>query len=61
MAALQKDAPPEQLVMLLSSMERFVFVIGRLCRRRSDTGDKQFWVFRQICGSDSSLIGDVGA
>ena len=42
MAALQQDAPVEQLTDLLAAAERFVFVIGRLCQLRSDTGNNRF-------------------
>lgn len=42
MAALQQHAPTEQLSDLLAAAERFVFVIGRLCHLRSDTGNNRF-------------------
>ncbi|WP_437826869.1 DUF262 domain-containing protein [Sorangium sp. So ce1153] len=43
MAALQKNATSAALVSLLMAAERFVFVVGRLCQRRADTGDSEFY------------------
>ena len=43
MAALVKNLPPDELTGFLSAAERFVFLIGRLCQRRSDTGDTEFY------------------
>jgi hypothetical protein len=42
MAVLQQDAPLEQVTALLAAAERFVFIVGRLCHLRSDTGNNRF-------------------
>jgi uncharacterized protein DUF262/uncharacterized protein DUF1524 len=42
MAAMQKNNDHE-LIELLGAAERFIFVVGRLCQRRSDTGDSEFY------------------
>ena len=43
MAALQKEEPQKDLVAFLEAAERFVFLVRRLCQRRSDLGDKAFY------------------
>src|SRR3989454_7798459 len=43
MAAMQRNANDQELIDLLAAADRFVFVVGRLCQRRSDTGDSEFY------------------
>jgi hypothetical protein len=44
MAALANRAVgADQLVELLKEAERFVFLVSRLCRRRADAGDNEFY------------------
>ena len=43
MAALQVRAEVHELQKLLQAAERFIFVVNRLCRVRSDTGDFEFY------------------
>ena len=43
MAALQMAASTAELVSFLDAAERFVFVVSRLCQRRADTGDSEFY------------------
>jgi hypothetical protein len=43
MAALQKRLPSAEVVDFLDASERFVFLIGRLCQRKSDTGNSEFY------------------
>jgi len=43
MAALLKDASVAQVFELLAEAERFVFVIRRICKSRSNTGDSDFY------------------
>ena len=43
MAALQKKVSNAEIDKLLEAAERFVFLVGRLCQRRSDTGDSEFY------------------
>jgi uncharacterized protein with ParB-like and HNH nuclease domain len=43
MAALQAKASPETLIAFIEAAERFVFLVGRLCQRRSNTGDSEFY------------------
>jgi hypothetical protein len=54
MGALQRDSEKSELEVLLREAERFVFLVGRLCQRRADTGDSKFYrlageVFRGEC------------
>jgi hypothetical protein len=43
MAALQKTGPENQIIKLLNLAERFVFLVGRICQRRADAGDSDFY------------------
>ena len=43
MSALVRNLPANELAVFLSGAERFVFLIGRLCQRRSNTGDSEFY------------------
>jgi len=43
MAALQKAPTDEQMARLLGEAERFIFTVSRLCARRADTGDSEFY------------------
>jgi hypothetical protein len=43
MSAMQKSSHDADLLELLSAAERFVFAVGRLCQRRSDAGDSEFY------------------
>ncbi|HET9374174.1 MAG TPA: HNH endonuclease family protein [Chthoniobacterales bacterium] len=43
MAALQKKSTSFDLHEFLLAAERFVFIVSRLCARRSDTGDSEFY------------------
>ena len=43
MAALQMKESPEGLAAFLEAAQRFVFLVGRLCQRRSNTGDSDFY------------------
>lgn len=43
MAALQAPVSQLELIQLLGAAERFVFLVSRLCQRRSDTGDSEFY------------------
>jgi hypothetical protein len=43
MAVLQKNLPESQLVNFLDLSERFVFLVGKVCQRRADTGDSEFY------------------
>ncbi|HEX5422773.1 MAG TPA: HNH endonuclease family protein [Candidatus Acidoferrales bacterium] len=43
MAALQADAKDTELGALLGAAERFIFLVGRVCQRRADTGDSRFY------------------
>jgi hypothetical protein len=43
MAAVQTEAKDSELDALLKAAERFVFLVGRLCQRRADTGDSRFY------------------
>jgi uncharacterized protein with ParB-like and HNH nuclease domain len=62
MTALVKHLPPVDVVQLLSEAERFTFLVSKLCRRKSDTGDSEFYrlaggVFRD----ESTLTEAIGA
>lgn len=43
MAMLLKQSSASEATDFLAAAERFVFVIGRLCQRRSNTGDAEFY------------------
>ncbi len=43
MAALQISNDEGELKRLLTTAERFVFVVNRLCRTRADAGDYEFY------------------
>lgn len=43
MAAKQRGAENSEFDSLLRAAERFVFLVGRLCQRRADTGDSKFY------------------
>jgi Protein of unknown function DUF262/Protein of unknown function (DUF1524) len=43
MAALGKNLEAAEIAALLRAAERFVFLISRLCQRRSNTGDSEFY------------------
>lgn len=43
MAAMQIAANDPNLSKLTAAAERFIFVVSRLCQRRSDTGDSEFY------------------
>lgn len=43
MAAMQAEAKDAELDALLKAAERFIFLVGRLCQRRADTGDSRFY------------------
>jgi uncharacterized protein with ParB-like and HNH nuclease domain len=43
MAALVKKADEGKIEALLKGAENFVFVVSRMCRRRADTGDNEFY------------------
>jgi hypothetical protein len=43
MAALQEDTSPDVLAAFLEAAEKFVFLVGRLCQRKSNTGDSEFY------------------
>ncbi len=43
MTALQKGFTDNQLLKLLSLSERFVFLVNRVCQRRSNAGDSEFY------------------
>lgn len=56
MAALQKKLPNADMAAFLESAERFVFLVGRLCQRRSDTGDSEFYrVASQLFRDEKTL------
>jgi len=56
MAALQKNVSNAEVVKLLEAAERFVFLVGRLCQRRSDTGDSEFYrLAGQLFHSEKTL------
>src|SRR5205823_10246424 len=43
MAALQKKGLPDILAAFLEAAERFIFLVGRLSQRKSNTGDNEFY------------------
>jgi hypothetical protein len=43
MAALQKESAMDQLLKLLALAERFIFLVSKVCQRRSNTGDSEFY------------------
>jgi len=43
MAALQKGISENHLLEFLNLAERFVFLVGKVCQRRSDAGDSEFY------------------
>jgi uncharacterized protein with ParB-like and HNH nuclease domain len=43
MAVLQKNTAENHLVKFLDLAERFVFLVGRVCQRRADAGDSEFY------------------
>lgn len=43
MAALQTNAPATEIAALLVEAERFVFLVGRLCKGKANTGDSDFY------------------
>ncbi len=43
MAAMQTHANDATLPKLIAAAERFIFLVGRLSQRRSDTGDSEFY------------------
>jgi uncharacterized protein with ParB-like and HNH nuclease domain len=43
MAALQKTESASVVAAFLDAAEKFVFVVGRLCQRKSNTGDSEFY------------------
>ena len=43
MAALQTNATATELVALFSEAERFIFLAGRLCKAKANTGDSDFY------------------
>jgi Protein of unknown function DUF262/Protein of unknown function (DUF1524) len=56
MAALQKRLPNAEVVALLDAAERFVFLVARLCQRRSNTGDSEFYrVASQLFRGEKTL------
>lgn len=52
MAALQKSRTESQTVEFLDAAEQFVFMVGRLCQRRADTGAAEFYrlAHQVFCG-----------
>jgi Protein of unknown function (DUF1524) len=59
MAALQKNSNASELHGFLSAAERFVFVVGRLCARRSDTGDSEFYRLAGELHRDEKTLPEV--
>jgi hypothetical protein len=59
MAAIQKRVTQEQLVKLLASAERFVFLVGRVCQRRSDAGDSELYRLASHLYWDVTSLHDV--
>jgi len=58
MAALHKGCAASELAAFLAAAERFVFVVSRLCQRRSNTGDSEFYrLASQLNRGDTSLRG----
>ncbi len=56
MAAMQVASDDAGLSKFLSAAERFVFLIGRLSQRRSDTGDSEFYrLAGQLYRNDKTL------
>ena len=43
MAALQRHQSGSDILELLAAAERFIFGVSRLCRRRADVGDSEFY------------------
>jgi hypothetical protein len=59
MAALQGGYSDANKVALIDAAERFVFAVGRLCQRRADTGDSEYYrlagqLYRGDSGIDSA-------
>jgi hypothetical protein len=61
MAALQKNATAAELRDFLSEAERFVFLVGRLCQRRSDAGDSEFYRLAGQLFRGEKPLGEVTA
>jgi hypothetical protein len=59
MAALQKNAPDAELRGFLEAAERFNFLIGRVCQRRSNTGDSEFYRLASQLYSGEKRLSEV--
>ncbi|HXX22365.1 MAG TPA: DUF262 domain-containing protein [Terriglobia bacterium] len=59
MAALQKDVPVVELQNFLEAAERFVFVVARLCQRRADAGNNEFYRLASQLFRDKKSLGEV--
>jgi hypothetical protein len=57
MAALQKNTTENHLLKFLNLAERFVFLVGRVCQRRSDAGDSEFYrISSQLYRDELNLL-----
>jgi uncharacterized protein with ParB-like and HNH nuclease domain len=61
MAVLQKGTTETHLLKFLSLAERFVFLVGRVCQRRSDAGDSEFYRLASQLYRDDQTLPDVEA
>ncbi len=56
MAAMQQKVSPDDLSAFLSAAERFIFLVSRLCQRKSNTGDSEFYrLANQLHKGETSL------
>lgn len=62
MAAMQISSDEAGLATLLSAAERFVFLVGRVSQRRSDTGDSEFYrLAGQLYRGEITVVATVSA
>ena len=61
MAAMLKEGANEggRLTKLLAAAERFVFVVSRLCHRRADAGDNEFYRLAGQLFRDEKTLSDL--
>ena len=59
MTALVKHLPPSDIAQLLVEAERFTFLVSKLCRRKSDTGDSEFYRLAGAVFRDEATLTDA--